>query len=424
MKNTTSSRRVSSRVCCCWVMIIGLMVLMTGCSFVPSTKPYLAQDRNERWVNDINYLEKTLPRVHKNLYFHLSELEFHRQLAVLKTKVSGYTDEQIEIELSMILAGIGDTHTGSSIGSESLYPLELHWFKEGIYIVGTCPEYQELLDARIITLNGKKIEEAAHTLKPLLAGANESWFKTQVTYYLPIPGVLKYFNLNHSDEIELGVQVAHGEMKKVKMKPMSYKEYVAIDRSAEPVPLYQTHPGENYWYEYLPKEKILYLNYRICRQMREKPFEIFNQEFWDFAESHKADKLVIDLRQNRGGISPIFDPFIKKLRKSSFNEKGSLYVIIGRDTYSSAVLNAISLRQKTKACFVGEATGGRPNHYGEVKEFKLPNSQKAIRYSTKYFKWYKADVAAINPDVTIAETFKAYQNARDPVLEWIVSRGR
>ena len=70
-------------------------------------------------MNDIAYLEKTLPRVHKNLFFHLPEEEFHRQLAEIKDKVPAYTDEQIEIELSVILAGIGDTHTGSSISANT-----------------------------------------------------------------------------------------------------------------------------------------------------------------------------------------------------------------------------------------------------------------------------------------------------------------
>lgn len=213
-----------------WIAVVCLIFFMTGCSGIPSTQPYLADERDGRWMNDIRYIEDTLPKVHKNLYFQISQEEFSKRLEELRKKVPTYTDEQIEIELSVILAGIGDTHTGASIGSEFQYPLELHWFEEGIYITGTTKEYQELLDAKIITLNAKKIEEAANMLKPLLAGANESWFKTQVIYYLPIPGVLEYFGLSTSEEIELSVELTSGEVKKVKMKPVNYKEYVAVDR--------------------------------------------------------------------------------------------------------------------------------------------------------------------------------------------------
>jgi C-terminal processing protease CtpA/Prc len=185
------------------------------------------------------------------------------------------------------------------------------------------------------------------------------------------------------------------------------------------VPLYRSHPDENYWYEYLEDEKIIYLNYNSCQQMRDKPFEIFAREFWDFIEGHEAEKLVLDIRNNRGGISSILDPFIKEVKKSSFNQPGRLYVIIGRDTYSSAVLNAVRLKKETNASFVGEATGGEPNHYGEVKQFTLPNSEKPIRYSTKYFKWLDEDTNTLEPDMVIEETFAAYRAGVDPVTEWI-----
>lgn len=402
-----------------FALVFSLIFALAGCGKIPATGPYLAEDRDSRWANDIAYLEKTLPRVHKNLYFHLSEEELHRQLAELKDKVPGYTDQQIEIELSVILAGIGDTHTGSSISAEYRYPLEFHWFAEGIYITGANKEYMELLDARVITINGQKIEEVVNKLKPVLGAANESWFKTQIIYYLPLPDVLQYFGVSTTDEIELGVELANGEEKMVPLKPISYKEYVAAERPAGPVPLYRSHPDENYWYEYLEDEKTVYLNYNSCQQMRDKPFEIFAKEFWDFVENNEVEKLVLDIRDNRGGSSSILEPFIKEVKKSSFNQPGRLYVIIGRDTFSSAVLNAVRLKKDTEAFFVGEATGGEPNHYGEVKQFKLPNSEKPIRYSTKYFKWVDEDINTLEPDQVIEETYAAYREGTDPVMEWI-----
>ncbi|MFZ7103779.1 MAG: S41 family peptidase [Peptococcaceae bacterium] len=418
MKQYNREMGIAPQVCY-FLLTACLLLVLTGCGRIPATEPYLAEDRDSRWVNDIDYLEKTLPRVHKNLYFQLSEQEFHRQLAELKNKIPNYSDEQIEIALSVILAGSGDTHTGASISSEFRYPLEFHWFAEGIYITGTTPEYQELLDAKIITLNGREIKEAVHTLRPLLAGANESWFQTQIVYYLPIPGVLQYFGLSKGDEIELDVELKNGQGQKVSLKPLSYKEYVAAGRAAEAVPLYRSHPEETYWFEYLKEEKIIYLNYSSCRQMRDKPFEIFAREFWDFVQNHEVHKLVVDIRENRGGSSTILDPFIKEIRNSSFNQQGKLFVMIGKDTYSSAVLNAVSLKKKTNAYFVGEATGGEPNHYGEVKQFKLPNSEKNIRYSTKYFHWLDQDSNTLEPDKVIKETFTAYRAGIDPVLDWI-----
>ncbi|KAE9630661.1 peptidase S41 [Defluviitalea raffinosedens] len=419
MKQPVFAMKVCSKIR--WLMagFFVFVLLLAGCGTISSTNAYLAEDRDSRWVNDITYLEKTLPRVHKNLYFKITEEEFTRQLEELKNKVHDYTDEEIEIALSVILAGIGDTHTGLNMGVESMYPLELHWFAEGIYITGTSKEHQELLNTRIIKVNGIKMEEAANKLRPLLQGANESWFKNQVIYYLTIPGVLKYFGLSESDEIGLEIELTDGQKKQVQLKPINYEEYVPIEQSDKVIPLYRSHPDENYWYEYLKDEKMIYLNYTRCREMENKPFKTFAKEFWDFAKSHEADKLIIDIRENGGGSSTILDSFIKELKKSKFNENGKLFVIIGKDTFSSAILNAISLKKDTMAWFVGEATGGEPNHYGEVKKFELPNSKIPIRYSTKYFHWLDQDVNTIEPDVVIEETFASYREGTAPVLEWI-----
>jgi hypothetical protein len=397
--------------------MIGLL-LNVGCT--PNVKPYLAEERNEKWVKDLTYVEKALPKVHKNLYFKISEEEFITQIETLKERVPQYTDDEIEVELSQVIASIGDTHTGSNISSEWVYPVEFYWFKEGIYIINTNKAYQELLDAKVIAVNHQKIEDAAQRLRPLLAGGNENWFKTQVVYYLSIPKVLKYFKVSTEDELEFEVQLTTGEVKIIKMRPVFYKDYRPVDTSNQPVPMYGTHADENYWYEYLENEKILYINYRRCRQMRDKPFEIFLNEVWEFIKKHKVEKIVLDLRDNGGGRSPILEPFIKKLKKSSFNETGKLYVVIGRRTYSSAVLNVVRLKKDTKAIFVGEATGGSPNHYGDIKQLELPNSKWHIHYSTKYFHWFKEDVDTFKPDVPIDVTFEDYKTARDAVLEWII----
>jgi len=95
----------------------------------------------------------------------------------------------------------------------------------------------------------------------------------------------------------------------------------------------------------------------------------------------------------------------KKLAKQkNINKKGKLFVIIGRKTFSSAVLNTLDFKKHTNAIIVGEETSGKPNHYGEIKSFELPNSKLKVYYSTKYFKHYEKDIETIRPDVIIKTT--------------------
>ncbi|MFW5827416.1 MAG: hypothetical protein ACOCU4_04955 [Alkalispirochaeta sp.] len=90
--------------------------------------------------------------------------------------------------------------------------------------------------------------------------------------------------------------------------------------------------------------------------------------------------LLKERPQEIGAPQPLIDGL------SLRHENGASYersVIIGRDAFSFAVLNAITLKQEAGAQFVGEPSGGRPNHYGEVKMFELPNLGRTVQYSTK-----------------------------------------
>ena len=64
----------------------------------------------------------------------------------------------------------------------------------------------------------------------------------------------------------------------------------------------------------------------------------------------------------------------------------------------------------TNAVFVGEETGGKPNHFGEVKSFQLPSSKLPVSYSTKYFKRTDENMNTITPDVKIELSFSDLKN--------------
>jgi hypothetical protein len=94
-------------------------------------------------------------------------------------------------------------------------------------------------------------------------------------------------------------------------------------------------------------------------------------------------------------------------------------VVLGRATFSSAILNAMDFKRLTNAIFVGEETSGKPNHFGEVKSFQLPTSKLSVNYSTKYFKMTDENVNTIAPDVKIEMSFSDFMKGVDPVYEWV-----
>jgi hypothetical protein len=149
------------------------------------------------------------------------------------------------------------------------------------------------------------------------------------------------------------------------------------------------------------------------------------RELFKFVDDHVTDRLVIDMRQNGGGDflkgrKHLIQPLKKR---ASLDEKGKLFVIVGRQTFSAAMVNAIDFRKETHALLVGEPIGERPNSYSENDEMTLPNSRLVVSYSTEYYKFLEEDLPAVLPDQRIDPDWAAFKAGRDPVMEWILATG-
>jgi C-terminal processing protease CtpA/Prc len=133
----------------------------------------------------------------------------------------------------------------------------------------------------------------------------------------------------------------------------------------------------------------------------------------------------LDLRRNHGGDNTLNDAVIRDLStRAQFNRRGRLFVLVGRETFSAAQNLATRLERATGAIFVGEPTGGRPNHYGDLQKIPLPNSGLVATASTRY--WQDSDPqdarSTITPSVTVVGTFGDYRLGRDPVLNDVLRR--
>jgi hypothetical protein len=67
-------------------------------------------------------------------------------------------------------------------------------------------------------------------------------------------------------------------------------------------------------------------------------------------------------------------------------------------TFSAAMSNAAQFRAMTNAMQVGQPIGERPNSYQEPKQFRLPNSDLVVRYSTRYYKFVEGRDNVVAPD--------------------------
>jgi len=383
--------------------------------------------RIEKWRKDIDQLAESLPEKHKNLFYKTKDKAFYNKIDRLKKNLHMFDDVEILVNITKIVASARDAHTSVIFPARSFLPFKFYWFEEGIFIVAGTPEHGDLVNSRLEGVNGMPVEEIISRLRKVVSYENESFLKSQLPHYLSIAEVL--YGLEIVDEtslVELDLKGVAGDAFRAVVPTVSIKELNAISADNNEdfgkLPLYRRNAERKYWSYLIEENKTLYFNYNSCREMDDISLADSTDGIIDMIEGAAVECLIIDMRNNLGGNSTLLEPFIEWLKNcGKINKEGALYVIIGRDTFSSALLNAYAIKNKTKAVLVGEPSGGKPNCYGEVESFKLGNSKVKICYSSKYYKLIKSDrVMSLFPDVERLVTFKDYIEMRDPCLDYIL----
>jgi len=385
-----------------------------------------------KWTEDIDQLELELPQRHKNLFFRLEKKDFYEQIQNLKKDLVNLDNYMIYARIMAIVASIRDAHTTVTMSVAKVIPFEFYWFSEGIYLVDTFGENNDALNCRVTYLNGIPIDEVIQRLTSIVSCENKSFLRAQLPKYLPAVELLYGLEIiDEFEDVEITFELQNGiafteTVTTCEYSNLKRKIIKDVGVSQDYLPLYRKNKSKNFWSFFIEEHNTLYFKYNSCRDMQDTTVEDFCVDLLHFINQEEVKKLVIDLRNNLGGDSTLLDPFIEELSKCKIlNREGSIFVILGRETFSSALLNAYSLKNGTKAIFVGEATGGKPNCYGEVLYFDLKNSKLRIRYSTEYYKIIKDDKQlSFFPEVNFEVTIKDYLDKRDPCMDYILSGTR
>jgi hypothetical protein len=397
-----------------------------------------AQKENIDWKKDILFLKKALPSKHVDLFRNISEKDFNRMLDDLLVAAESMTDLEIRIALQQVIAKVGDTHTNIELGAQvfrdGMLPLQLYWFADGIYILHTLPVHKAILGNRITSINDFPIETIVDSLSTIFVKEESGYLKNFIPKYLPIAAMLRKFSFATGEKFKLGLQDTSG---RTWYYPLATAELNRRNREVlMPDSLNLILRNENAWFDvqYLQNDSILYVMYNKCwsrelalkydsdaENLEELPsFSEFEAKVIKMATELPLSKIVVDLRFNKGGNSSQGTAFVEKLATiPSLKLKGKMFVVIGRATFSSAVLNAMDFKSQTNAVFVGERAGGTPNHFGEVKTFQLPSSGLKVSYSTKYFTRTKSAINTLDPDFPVDFNFSDFIRGEDAAYNFI-----
>ncbi|MBI3679361.1 MAG: hypothetical protein HY235_03075 [Acidobacteria bacterium] len=362
--STIESSRVACRAC---ALTIALSCILLAQS----------PDRDQRFRDDLTYLANELPARHANAFHTTSRAQFNTAVDALSRDIPLLGDTEIMVRMAQIVASIGDSHTSLPLPQGRApfprFPFTFFGFEDGWRINAVGPELAQLLGCRIVRIGDTPIEEVYTRVASVISHENDAWVKQQFPSYARWADILKAVGIIASlDSAHWTFETLGAEQFSLDIAPISQQSSIAaigLPDSQGFTPLYRQNTTQNYWYAYI------------------------------------------------GGFSNVINPFLADLqaRQARFASGTKKIVIIGRRTASSAMLNAISLKQQPYSVLIGEPTGGKPNSYGEVQTLTLPDSGATVNYATKLID-SPITTQSVLPDRSIPFYSRDYFARHDPFL--------
>ena len=170
---------------------------------------------------------------------------------------------------------------------------------------------------------------------------------------------------------------------------------------------------------HLPEARAVYVQLNQVGDKDGETLEAFAKRLFGFIESNSVERLILDLRLNRGGNGYLNRALLLGIiRAQKIDQRGKLFALVGRSTWSAAQMLVNELERYTNVTFVGEPSGSKLNHYGDSRRITLPNSQITVRVSTLWWQGDERDRRQWTaPHVAADLTLEDYRANRDPALE-------
>lgn len=420
--------------------ILLLAVITFSQQHDPITAPTILGQPAEKWQADIKYFRDHFPQIHVNAFHALSRARFSAELDALSRDLPKLTGEQVLVRLMRLIAEVRDGHCSladDTLLSGGAIPLRFGIYSDGVLIQSGLKEYQDLIGGRVVRIGDMPIAEVLKRLDGVAWAdrGNEMSRKDTASFLMSLPVVLRGLGITDKlDAVPLTVNVAGREITAdVTTVAQARSFFRSADRifayrnATNPLPLYLREPANFYRFEFLPEHKTIYAQINVIQDKPngEETLAAFSRRLFATADDGKTAKLVLDLRLNTGGNSFLNKPLITGVIRSRLNERGKLFVIIGRRTYSAAQNLVNELEKYTNAIFVGEPTGSSPNMYGDPTTLVLPNSHVGFRVPTRWHQ--QAELGALDsrmwtePEIYTEPTATDYVANNDPAMDAILN---
>lgn len=405
-----------------------LGLCLTALLIVPAlaAEPLSAKQRQE----DLDFLyEKVLLGAHPDAFANTPEEDFLKVKAEIAGRLEAGTDTEFLLDLMRLTALVGDSHTSVSVGSLAnfrAYPFALVRRGESWYLSAAAPEDKDLLCREVTALAGKPVEKVIEAYGTLFSADNPVHLRRSFRQACNVADIYEYLGLVEAGE-PLTVALKGGKTLRLEpmgMEEMNKLEAVRISGLIKGTP--ETAAADAYYLAKPLTEDAYYIQYNACREAEDLSMEDFAALVDKDLEAGDYDRVLLDLRNNGGGSDGVIWPLFEVLREA-MDGGVKLVGLIGENTFSSALINAVEI-QEMGGVLAGEDAGGSVCHFGAVKTFSLPNSKVRGQVSSKYIDLNTLldaaagrGVVALQSDIYVPQELADTLEGKDSLVEWCLT---
>lgn len=344
------------------------------------------------WIQDFQFLKTQMVERHADLSACVSEAELDEALRTIENRIDGLSESQIVMELFRFTAMLNDAHTFPFIMIPCfdlhVLPIVMYGFDDGWCVVNAGRGQRDLIGSRIVAIGSKSMQEIETSVPLLLSAESEFGRRQRFPYMCTMVEWLAYHGIiQDTRSVALTLETPEGDTVVRRLVPVPfYPQFLwsSVFEIDNERPAVFSNPRKDFYrFAYLEPDRAMYVKFNQCvDQPGRETMDAFVSRMAAFAQQRDISRWVVDLRNNDGG-NRVWDALLEFLRdRPEINRQGGLFVLIGRRTFSSAVLFADQLQMQTEATFVGEPTGQGPVFFGNPSLVELPNSRLMFAISS------------------------------------------
>lgn len=394
-------------------------------------------------------------------YTQAARAEAEARLQALDQAAGSVSRAYFELELARIVALADNGHTVMFAGARSRHfnrvGVRFVPFGEEFYVLRASGAEADLLGARLVSIDGRRIETLRAAARSL-SGGLASWRDRNAGYFFESPEQLHALGLARAPEqARYRFRLPNGRIVTRTLIPEAAdvsRPRANADRWLYPARM-ETEGGE--WRTLLEEDRAPWSLREPDRafRLRDAPEldatvielrqnytdggndlnEFLIESLLRVSESGRRN-IVLDLRMNGGGDLNATRAWARRLPELV---PGRVFVLTSPWTFSAAITTIGYMRQAapTRVVIVGEQVGDRLDFYAEGGLVDLPGSNAIIQLAVQrhdyrtgcreIFNCYASvarhpiAVDSLAPDIAAPWTLESYMAGRDPAMEAVAA---